>query len=167
MEIFNVKLAVAATTPAVISAYWSLQNWPEIAPHVCEITMHYADEAIQVLTMTVKTKGKTDAFKSVRIRQANAIHFFQPCPPLFLSHHTGCWQFNSQGNATVVTVEHAIEVNIPAARAFLGMNTSAINDSNTVCNSIREIISNNSLQTMTAIKVRLEKAEEHRYALAN
>jgi len=167
MEIFNVKLQIAAAPESVMGAYWSLEDWPQIAPHVHAIKMHYADETVQVLTMTVKTKDKVDAFKTVRIRKANSIHFFQPDPPPILLHHTGCWQFEKDEQLTLVTIEHAIEIDIPAAKTFLGVNSAPSADHNSISAAIRELICNNSLQTMRALKKKLELERENQYALAN
>lgn len=167
MEIFNVKLQIAADPELVMGAYWSFEDWPRFAPHVHAIQMHYADEAVQVLTMTVKTRDTVDAFKTVRIRKANSIHFFQPDPPAMLLHHTGVWQFEVDGDGTVVTIEHAIEINMAAAKTFLGLPQSASTDHNSVSTSIREIICNNSLQTMRGLKAKLEIKKEPDYALSN
>jgi hypothetical protein len=167
MEIFNVKLQIGASPESVMSAYWSLKDWPKIAPHVQAIQMHYADDAVQVLTMTVATRQRVDAFKTVRIRKANAIHFFQPDPPPILLHHTGCWQFEPDEKSTLVTIEHAIEVNLPAAKAFLGISPGASTDHNIINTAIRELICNNSLQTMRGLKSKLETEKEPQYALTN
>jgi hypothetical protein len=167
MEIFNVKLQIAASVDCVMGAYWSLKDWPNVAPHVQAIQMHYADDAVQVLTMTVASRQRVDAFKTVRIRKANTIHFFQPDPPPILLHHTGCWQFEPNGQATLVTIEHAIEVNLPAAKAFLGISAAATTDHNSINAAIRELICNNSLQTMRGLKNKLETEKEHQYALTN
>jgi|SRR4051812_4588956 hypothetical protein len=156
MESIEFSIEIGAPLARVLREFWELADWPSVAPHVKAIDMHYEDAAVQVLTMHVATGQRQDSFKSVRIRQPEAIFFFQPQPPPALRRHYGWWRLSAAGGAaTRVTSEHWIEIDPePAARflAAVGAHTAG----EPVAAALRGILHHNSLQTMLALKARLE-----------
>lgn len=159
MESVEIRLPVAAEPEAVINAFWRLEEWPSVARHVRRIEMHYGDERVQVLTFHVETRGRLDAFQSVRFRQGNTIYFFQPSPPPILNRHHGSWRIKPSENGALIISSHALDINVKAAATFLKLPREA--GAYTIRRGIRQIIRNNSLQTMGALKARLESKEEH------
>ena len=158
MKAFDLHVDVAVPPELVMDAYWRLQDWPSVAPHVERIEMHFEDDNVQVLTMHVVTKGRLDRFKSVRVRKHDTIYYFQPTPPPILNHHHGNWRIAEMPHGTRVTSSHTIGVNPEPAVAFLAAAGVAATAED--CTEyIAKIIENNSLQTMTALRDRLERAK--------
>jgi hypothetical protein len=157
MESIEFSIEIGASLGRVLSDFWSLADWPSIAPHVQAIDMHYEDGAVQVLTMHVATGQRQDSFKSVRILQPESIFFFQPHPPPALRRHYGWWRLSPAGEATRVTSEHWIEVDPEPAARFLEAVGSQREDGEPVEAALRRILHHNSLQTMLALKTRLEE----------
>jgi hypothetical protein len=157
MESIEFSVEIEAAPERVLREFWELADWPSVAPHVEAIEMHYEDGSVQVLTMRVATGQRRDSFKSVRIRQAEAIFFFQPHPPPALRRHYGWWRLSAVGGAaTRVTSEHWIEIDPePAARFLEGVGKPAA-ELESVETALRGILHHNSLQTMLALKARLE-----------
>lgn len=156
MEPFEFDVSFAVDLQRVLDAFWELEDWPSVASHVREIEMHYCDENVQVLTMHVVTRGRHDRFKSLRMRQGTAIYYLQPNPPPILLRHNGSWQFSVEPSGTVVTSRHFIEVNVEAANVFLREIGAEVTDDLSTLQQIKALIRNNSLQTMLALKKRLE-----------
>jgi hypothetical protein len=163
MEHFEFDVSFAADLKCVLDAFWDLEDWPSVAPHVRGIEMHYCDENVQVLTMHVVTKGRHDKFKSLRMRQGNAIYYLQPHPPAILLRHNGSWQFNAGSHETVVTSRHYVEINTVAAEIFLREIGLEPLDQVSTHQQIKTLIHNNSLQTMMALKKRLEQTNGEIY----
>jgi hypothetical protein len=157
VESFEFDVAVSAGLVDVVNAFWRLEDWPEVASHVREIEMHYCDENVQVLTMHVVTKGRHDKFKSIRMKQGEAIYYLQPTPPPILHRHNGSWQFAQEAGKTVVTSRHFVEINTREAIDFL--REAKLDKGNQVRTheQIKNLIRNNSLQTMLALKNRIEQ----------
>lgn len=156
MESFELDVSFAVDLQRVLQAFWDLEDWPSLTAHVRKIEMHYCDENVQVLTMHVVTKGQHDRFKSVRMKQGNAIYYLQPDPPPILRRHNGSWQFNTGPDGTIVTSRHFVEINTDVAAAFIHEAGLPAGNSTTTHQQIKNIICNNSLQTMLALKKRLE-----------
>jgi aromatase len=156
VEPFEFDVSFDVGLQRVLDAFWELEDWPSVASHVREIEMHYADENVQVLTMHVVTIGRHDRFKSLRMKQGTAIYYLQPNPPPILLRHNGSWQFKVERSGTVVTSRHFIDVNIEAANAFLREIGAEVTDDRSTQQQIKALIRNNSLQTMLALKKRLE-----------
>ncbi len=163
MENFEFDVSFAADLRRVLKAFWELEDWPSMAAHVREIEMHYADDNVQVLTMHVVTKGRHDRFKSVRMKQANTIYYLQPSPPPILRRHNGSWQFNEGVGGTVVTSRHFVEIETEAAATFLRQAGIPADDDDDTHQQIKTLIRNNSLQTMLALKKRLEETNGGTY----
>ncbi|MDW9583230.1 hypothetical protein GOB17_26925 [Sinorhizobium meliloti] len=155
MQTIHIDLDIAARPERVMEAYWRLEDWPSIAPHVTTIEMHYQDASVQVLTMVVNTRGRIDQFKTVRILKGDTIHYFQPAPPPILDHHEGSWLVRPVPAGTRVTSLHAMEVNVERAKLILDEMGIAVADPD-VPAAIESIIHNNSVQTMIALKEKLE-----------
>ncbi len=154
MRSFEFDIEMNAPAERVLDAFWRLENWPEIAEHVTGIEIAYEDPVVQVLDMVVRTRGKTDRFQTVRILKGDTIHYLQPSPPPLLRHHHGKWIVSDLAGGSRVTSVHTIEVDNSNARAFLGLAAATDED---VCEAaVADIIRNNSLQTMRALKLRLE-----------
>jgi|SRR6185295_644125 len=157
MEKIEFSIEIGAPPERVLREFWELADWPSVAPHVQGIDMHYEDDRIQVLTMRVATGLRQDSFKSVRIRQAEDIFFFQPDPPPALRRHHGWWRLSPlEGAATRVTSEHWVEIDPEPAALFLegvGIRTA---EGEPIEAALRAILHRNSLQTMLALKARLE-----------
>ena len=166
MRHFQTSVLVARSLDAVMAAYWRAESWPEFTPHVRRIDIHFEDEDVQVLAMHVDTRGKRDVFKSVRIRQGCAIHYFQPTPPPTLRFHQGRWEFSHAGNDTLVTCHHSMIVDPDGCRNFFAMVGIDLAGQDPA-DRLQEIICNNSNQTMAGIKGRLENARKHEEALAS
>jgi len=157
-ETFECEVFVRDTVAAqVLDAYWRLERWPEVAPHVVAIDLIYGDESAQVLIMTVSTRGHIDSFKSVRVKERNIIRYIQPQPPRILQHHHGSWTFETVAGGTRVVSRHAIEVDVPTAgRVLREQQHMDITSDEAVRAAIASLIRNNSLQTMNALRLRLE-----------
>lgn len=150
MERFEFPVDFEVPLEHVLAAFWDPTTWPEIAPHVRGIEMHHADADVQVLTMTVETRGCIDRFKTVRIRLEHAIFYFQPVPPPILRAHHGWWRFAATPRGTTVTSEHVVEVDPARVAERLGPAVTVA--------EVVSLIRNNSLQTMRALQRRLETA---------
>lgn len=159
MKSFAFEVRFETTPEEVVEAFWGLEDWPQIAPHVRGIDMHWEDETVQVLTMRVETRGRLDSFRSVRIRQGDSIFFFQPRPPALLRRHWGWWHVEADGSGTKVISEHWIEPVIGEAERFLGSIGEKPASSQEVEQMLAELIQRNSRQTMLALKRRLEAVE--------
>ena len=159
---FECDVIVGGVEPdRVLDTWWRLERWPEVAPHVVAIDLLYGDEEAQVLMMTVETRGRIDAFKSVRVREGSVIRYIQPRPPRILHHHHGSWSFEPYGGGTRVVSTHVIDVDVAAAAEVLreiGVPFSCDDD---VRAAIERLIRNNSLQTMGALQQRLETEVSH------
>jgi hypothetical protein len=107
--------------------------------------------------MHVVTKGRHDKFKSIRMKQGEAIYYLQPTPPPILHRHNGSWQFAQEAGKTVVTSRHFVEINTREAIDFL--REAKLDKGNQVRTheQIKNLIRNNSLQTMLALKNRIEQ----------
>lgn len=159
---FECDVIVAGVEPArVLDAYWRLERWPEVAPHVIAIDLLYSDEEAQVLVMTVETRGRIDAFKSVRIREGSVIRYIQPRPPRILRHHHGSWSFESAAGGTRVVSTHVVDVDVAAAAEVLREIGVPFDGDAGVRGAIERLIHSNSLQTMRALQQRLETEVPH------
>ena len=163
MEVFEFAIQIKTDLAAVSKAFWDLEEWTKVAPHVREIEMLYADENVQVLLMHVVTKNHHDKFKSVRYRQGNTIYYFQPTPPPILNAHRGFWRFAEDEEGVSVISCHEIDVNVEGADAFLRKTGAEPHDAEQTRQKIRNLITNNSLQTMNALKERLENETGENY----
>lgn len=161
MNTFEFSVDVAVPPERVLEEYWKLERWPEVAPHVRAIDILHGDENTQVLVMTVSTRGRIDAFKTVRVRERNLIRYLQPAPPPILRHHHGSWLFDATETGTRVISRHTIDVNVMAAGEVLHALGQPCGDERAVRAGIEELIRNNSLQTMLALRHRLEKEVGH------
>jgi hypothetical protein len=164
MVTFEIDIEYDAEPDRVLAAFWDLEDWPAVAPHVRAIEMLYGDDQAQILIMHVATKKKLDAFKSVRIKQRNTIFYFQPAPPTILRTHYGSWRFVATTDGTTVISQHTVDINTDAARSFLGDAEAQVQDADDVQQQIINLIRNNSLQTMMALKKRLEQTNGGTYA---
>lgn len=164
METFEFSVSIETEGERVLRAFWNLEDWPSVAPHVRNIDMHYCDNNVQVLTMHVSTRGRLDSFKSVRFKQGNSIFYFQPTPPPILRSHNGAWHFTPGLGNTVVTSRHFIEVDVEAAALFLAGVDAAPPTTEAARRQVQALIHNNSLQTMLALKERLERSHGENYA---
>ena len=157
-ERFRFTVAVDAPVGKVLDAFWRLEDWPAVAPHVRSIEMHFDDDEIQILTMHVETRGHRDAFRTVRVRQGSSIFFFQPRPPALLRRHWGWWHVVGVEMGANVESEHTVEVDPPEAMRFLrSIGIEPASDADVVPRVV-EVIRANSRQTMLALKQRLEAA---------
>lgn len=159
---FECEVVVAGVDPArVLDAYWRLERWPEVAPHVVAIDLLYGDDEAQVLVMTVNTRGRVDAFKSVRVREGAVIRYIQPHPPRILRHHHGSWSFEPHDGGTRVVSTHVIDVDVAAAALVLSEIGVPFSGEDDVRTAIERLIRGNSLQTMRALQQRLEMEVSH------
>ena len=156
METFEFNVEISAEPQRVSAAFWDMEAWPAMAPHVHAIDMHYCDDNVQVLTMQIATNGRINSFKSVRVRQRDTIFYFQPEPPPILREHQGAWRIASHPTGTVVTCYHSIEIDEDAAALFLREIGTKTPDADTRRQKVLELIHKNSLQMMLALKKRLE-----------
>jgi hypothetical protein len=163
MEVFDFAIQIKTDLAAVTKAFWDLEDWTKVAPHVREIEMLYADENVQVLMMHVVTKNHHDKFKSVRYRQGNTIYYFQPTPPPILNAHRGFWRFVEDEQYVSVISCHEIDVNVERANTFLRGTGAEQTDAADTRQKIQNLITNNSLQTMNALKERLENETGENY----
>jgi hypothetical protein len=158
---FEAGVVVAAPPARVIDAYWKLERWPEVAPHVTAVDLLYGDGDAQVLVMTVNTRGRIDRFKSVRVREGNTIRYLQPHPPPILRHHHGSWTFLEENGATRVVSRHVLEIEPENAARVLRELGVPFEDEPSLAAAVEQIIRNNSLQTMRALARRLEEEVGH------
>jgi hypothetical protein len=165
-EHFECEVVVEGVGPQVVQdAYWRLERWPEIAPHVVAIDIVYGDENAQVLIMTVQTRGQIDSFKSIRALDGNVIRYLQPRPPRMLRHHHGSWVFEAILTGTRVVSSHVIEIDIDAARDVLRQMNKPAETQQEITAAICSLVRGNSLQTMNALRERLEHGGAHVAAL--
>lgn len=154
---FECDVIVAGVDPArVLEAYWRLERWPEVAPHVVAVDLLHGDEEAQVLVMTVETRGRIDTFKSVRVREGSVIRYIQPRPPRILRHHHGSWSFEACDGGTRVVSTHVVDVDVDAAAAVLREIGVPFSGEDDVRAAIQRLIRSNSEQTMLALQQRLE-----------
>ena len=158
MNSFSFYVDMKVAPERVLSAYWHLEDWPEIAEHVVGIEMSYEDPVVQVLFMLVKTNGRVDRFQTVRILKDNTIYYFQPSPPPLLNHHHGKWIVEEIAEGSRVTSIHTVDVDEARATTFLKDTGGA--DGEDCCDAVERIISNNSRQTMLALKKKLESTTD-------
>jgi aromatase len=163
MEVFEFAIRIKTDLAAVSKAFWDLDEWTKVAPHVREIEMLYADENVQVLLMHVVTKNHHDKFKSVRYKQGNTIYYFQPTPPPILNAHRGFWRFAEDEEGVSVISCHEIDVNVEGADAFLRNTGAEPQNAEDTKQKIQNLIRNNSLQTMNALRERLENEKGENY----
>lgn len=158
---FQFDVAFDSSPEEVMDAFWDLERWPQVAPHVQAIDIHYEDDSVQVLTMTVETRGRVHAFRSVRIRQESSIFFFQPRPPALLRSHWGWWHVSpsSDGGATVRS-EHCLDPVVDEGERFLSSTGIATSSAEEVEERLVDLVRNNSRQTMLALKGRLERVND-------
>lgn len=164
MKVFEFAIKIKSNLAHVSEAFWDLERWPNVANHVRKIELLHSDENVQVLIMYVVTKNHHDKFKSVRYRQGNTIYYFQPSPPPILNAHRGFWRFTQDAEDSVSVIScHEIDVNVENANRFLSNTGFVPQNAEETKYRIQEIITNNSLQTMNALKERIEneKGENH------
>ncbi|WP_050419498.1 hypothetical protein [Bradyrhizobium tropiciagri] len=155
MNSFHSSVTIARNVTEVMAAFWRLEEWPKITAHVRAIDLLFDDENVQVLLMHVDSRGKRDVFKSVRVRQANVIFYFQPVPPPTLKFHRGAWEFEAVPTGTRVTCRHEIVADPNGCRQFF-LNTGLELEANAAVVKLEDLIKNNSNQTMEALKRSLE-----------
>jgi hypothetical protein len=162
MDNFSVEVEIAQAPEVVMAALWRLDHWPEIAPHVVGIEIVFEDENVQVLFMTVRSRGESERFKSVRIRQPGSLLFQQPSPPPFLRRHSGSWEVrdNGKGGAVVVS-RHEVEIDIDRAAAYLSRTQAGVSGKAEVRTALIGLITHNSKQTLLGLKRRLEEGVTH------
>jgi hypothetical protein len=158
MRSFRFEVRFDRPVEEVVEAFWKLEDWPQVAPHVRGIDLHWQDETVQVLTMQVETRGRLDGFRSVRIRQDDSIFFFQPRPPALLRRHWGWWHVAAEGGGARVVSEHWIEPMPAEAERFLRSTGAEPAGDAEVERQLVGLIHHNSRQTMLALKHRLEAA---------
>jgi hypothetical protein len=154
---FHTSIIISQGVAEVMQAFWRLEEWPKITRHVNAIDLLFDDENVQVLLMHVDSRGKRDVFKSVRVRQANVIFYFQPVPPPMLRFHRGAWEFDAVPAGTKVTCRHEIVADPLECRKFF-FNTGLELEAAAAVAKLEELIKNNSNQTMEALKRSLETA---------
>jgi hypothetical protein len=160
MESFCVSVCISRELPAVRHALWHLEDWPAIAPHVLAVEVEFACDDVQVVWMTVLSRGNTDRFRSVRIRQDDAIFYFQPRPPAFLRRHYGWWILRTEGGQTIVDSRHELELNPEEAGQYLAATGSPPASCDDAQKRIVDLIRHNSTQTMLGLKRKLEPVRE-------
>jgi hypothetical protein len=163
---FEFNVDIAATPSEVQSVFWDLKSWPSVAPHVRAMHVHYDDGVVQVVTMDVLTRGHETSFKSVRLRGKNSIMYIQPEPPPALTLHKGSWTFLDGSKGTTVICRHDIEVNTEPARAFLAAANLDV-PRGQVEEVMEQVIRSNSLQTIQALKKKVETQRSGDYAAVN
>jgi aromatase len=159
MKDFESVVVINRQIPEVMNAFWRLETWPTFTRHVRQIDIHYEDNNVQVLSMHVDSRGKRDVFKSVRIRQAGVIHYFQPTPPPTLRFHRGSWEFAQTGSGTRVTCRHSIAVEPAGCQQFFLAIGKVMSESE-AADELEVLIRYNSNETMNAVKLKLEQATE-------
>ncbi|MCB1058398.1 MAG: hypothetical protein KDD11_23090 [Acidobacteria bacterium] len=147
---------IAAPLDRVHDAFWRLEDWPAVAPHVKKIEMLYENDAVQVLVMHVETGARSDRFMSVRVRQGNDIFYFQPTPPPALRQHFGWWRLEASNGSTRVASDHSLDIHLERAAQFLRSAGIEAEGDEAVRERFRQVIHHNSEQTMSALKARLE-----------
>lgn len=157
METISFELDIGRTVPVVMDKFWAAERWPEVAPHVKNVEIHFSDDNVQVLSMTVQTGDRQDVFKTVRIRQPDGIFYFQPRPPALLRRHCGWWEMRPNGSRTVLVSRHELEIDLPAAERFLAQARVPVEGDEAVKAAVRELIRRNSYQTVLGVKRRLEE----------
>lgn len=157
METFEIEVHISRDVSTVLAAFWHLEEWPAVAPHVRKIDIIYSDPQVQVLLMTVHSRGRADTFKTVRILQGNSIFYYQPEPPSFLLRHYGFWELASDGDGTVITSRHMTEFDVEAAHRYLAATGAPSSSDDDAKRLLIDLIRNNSLQTMRGLKRRMEQ----------
>lgn len=154
---FKSKYIVPFKRDEVFQIFSNVAKWPEILPHCNQVEIIYDDTDNQEFIMHIKTNQINEQFRSIRKcnKETFNISYFQPVPPPILRAHSGNWQFNKVKEGTEVVSEHSIYVDpVVCAEIFQEENL----DKNK--QRVREIIQNNSKNTVEACKNWLFKAAE-------
>lgn len=158
MNIVDFELEYQTSVDVVRDAYWRLETWPEITEHVKDIVLHYEDDLIQVLTMTVASGDKRSSFKSVRALAGDTIYYYQPEPPPFLRQHYGLWQCLPSADGSIVKSRHYFEV-VPDEVLAFARKVQGVPGVDDPVVHIANLLRHNSQQTMEALKRRLESPQ--------
>ncbi|MHC2295394.1 SRPBCC family protein [Bradyrhizobium barranii] len=159
MRDFETAVEIGRDLSEVMNAFWRLETWPTFTRHVRQIDIHYEDGNVQVLSMHVDSRGKRDVFKTVRIRQPDVIHYFQPIPPPTLLFHRGSWEFAEIQGGTKITCRHSMVVNPTGCQQFF-LATGKILSESEATDELESLIRHNSNETMNAVKRQLEQGTE-------
>lgn len=125
-------------------------RWPQRLPHVARVELTENTPGMQVLEMDTRTQdGSTHTTRSVRICfPHHQIVYKQLRTPALLSVHNGRWQFDQQGDQTVVTSAHTVVLIPQAIPAVLGP-AADLDDAKAF---VRAALGRNSTATMLAAK---------------
>lgn len=103
----EVFLDMKCTPQAAYQAIYEMEKWPSKLPHVKRIETLYNDGMYQEFLMDVQSDTGMIRVRSIRRCDPQAgIFFFQPKPPVFLTHHCGGWCFEPSASGCRVTTWH-------------------------------------------------------------
>jgi len=130
-------------------------HWADRLPHVARVRLAEDTPGIQVLEMdTLTADGGTHTTSSVRVCIARErIVYKQTRTPELMSAHTGEWRFEPDGDTTVVTSRHTVELVPTAVEKVLGAGAT-IEDAR---GFVRSALGHNSSTTLLAAKNHAEQ----------
>lgn len=141
----------------VYRALAGLRRWPEMLPHCIGLEILHDDGVGQEFVMRV---AGGERFRSVRTcdRQALAISYFQPQPPLLLAAHQGSWRVRAALGGCEVIAEHRLRIDSARCAERFGEDDLVRNKAR-----VREMVAANSLATIRACAAWLERGGGRRW----
>lgn len=129
--------------------------WTRRLPHVSRVQLTEEAPGVQVLEMdTLTPDGSEHTTKSVRVCfRDERIVYKQSRTPTLMATHTGRWRFETDGDTTVVTSTHTVELVPEAVATVLGADAT-IDDARAF---VRSALGRNSTTTMLAAKAHAER----------
>lgn len=144
---FNARYTLPYPPEQVYDVLSNVRDWPQVLPHCDGVKVIYDDAVNQEFVMDIATAHGQEQFRSIRRcdRDALAISYFQPVPPVLLSSHSGRWLVRPQGSGTELVSEHQVHLNAARCAEQFGDTDVRRNKQR-----IRELIQKNSKATADA-----------------
>lgn len=148
------RLPVRAPAGEVYAALADVSAWPGLLPHCESLDVTYDDGRYQEFLMRVETPAGAEAFRSVRVCDADtlSISYFQPNPPGTLRQHRGSWQVRVTAQGSEVVARHTALLSTSACESAFG--TADLQEQKS---RVRALLDRNSRMTVEAIGRLLER----------
>ncbi|MET8650094.1 aromatase/cyclase [Nocardia aurea] len=145
---FSDTVAIASPAQPIFDFLYRADLWPERLPHVSRVALSSVDDA-QILEMdTVNSAGEAHTTRSYRVvtDRFELAYKQTVVPDGFLAHH-GKWTLEENGDTTVATSHHHVQLDLERLRARLGAT-----DREDVEQRVRAALGGNSVATLQAAR---------------